>query len=280
ADGGFANIITKSGGNEFEGKFSLFWRGRFLDGDGANNNDVTQFHNTFPDFQDIRPSLSLGGAIVKDKLWYFGSLQLLDTETPVNQVGSNILVTSRGNSGFAKMTWQVNSYNKLAFQLTSDPRVFTGLGLALGVSPDSDFQFRQGGVTPQIKWTAALSPQLLLESAVSAFDSGIALTPISRYFEPTHVATQAAGKTVQALHPCDVVNCDPAGGERRIFQNDLVTGRVTGPFNQETDDSRTRKGMKTDLSYDIEDGWGQHSIKSGFEFANEGFSDEPITNPL
>src|SRR5262245_32794756 len=39
AQGGFANVITKSGGNEFEGTFKFFWRGSALDGDGAGIDD-------------------------------------------------------------------------------------------------------------------------------------------------------------------------------------------------------------------------------------------------
>ena len=37
--GGFANIIMKSGGNEFKGTFKFFWRGLVLDGDGAGIDD-------------------------------------------------------------------------------------------------------------------------------------------------------------------------------------------------------------------------------------------------
>jgi hypothetical protein len=280
ADGGFVNIITKSGGNEFEGKFSIFWQGKLLDGSGANNSDVSTFSSEFPDFQDIRPSLSLGGALVRDQAWYFGSLQILDTERPVNQVGSNILVTSRGHSGFGKVTWQVDSFNKLSLQLSTDPREFSGLGLALGVSPDSDFLFVQGGTTPQLKWTSTISPQLLLEASISRFDSGIAVTPVSEYFTPTHVLTSVIGNTVQALYPCEVINCNPSRGEKRMFQQDLITGGVTGPFNVKSDDTRTRNAIKTDLSYTIDDFLGQHTIKSGLEFSDEKFEDQPITNPL
>jgi len=280
ADGGFANIITKSGGNDFEGKFSIFWQGKLLNGDGANNNDTNRFENEFPSYNDVRPTLTLGGAVVKDKLWYFGSVEVLNTERPVNQIGSNVLITSRGNSSFAKATWQVNSLNKLALQVTTDPRDIRGLGLALGVSPDSDFEFKQGGITPQLKWTSTISPQLLLEAAVSGFNSGIGVSSVSRYYEPTEVTTQVTGKSIQALYPCIVLNCDPRLGEKRTFQTDLITGRVTGPFNVHTDDSRSRNSMKTDLSYNVDDAVGQHNIKSGIEFADEGFRDTAVTNPL
>jgi len=281
ADGGFANVITKSGGNDFEGKFSFRWRGRFLDGDGANNNDVNTFEDTYPNFTDIRPILSVGGAIVRDRLWYFGSVEILDSERPVNQPGNPRIRTARGNYGFAKLTWQTNSYNKLALQVNSDPLSFKGNNIALGVSPDSDFEFKQGGITPQLKWTSTISPQLLLESQITHYVSGIALTPISRYFTPTQVTQVITNNnTIQALYPCEVPNCDPQAGEKRIYQLDLIAGTVNGPFFTQTDDTRTRNSIKTDLSYTLEDAWGQHNIKSGIEFADEKFEDYPILNPF
>jgi outer membrane receptor protein involved in Fe transport len=284
ADGGFANIITKSGGNDFEGKFSIFWQGKFLDGDGADNNDQVvdangKFDNDFPTFKDIRPSLSLGGALLKDKLWYFGTSQLLDTERPVNQIGSNFLITSRGNYSFGKLTWQVNSYNKLAFQATGDPRTFEGLFLGPGVSPDSDARFQQGSITPQIKWTSTISPQLLLESTVTSFNSRIQIDPVSELFEPTEIARVLAtgSNVVQALYPCATNNCrnDPW-----LYKQNLRTNQVTGPFWIKSDQQATRNSIKTDLSYTIEDALGQHSVKSGIEFADEKYDDHPIWNPL
>ncbi len=284
ADGGFANIITKSGGNDFEGKFSLYWQGKFLNGNGANNNDVNRFQDDLPNYTDIRPTFSAGGAILKDKVWYFASVELLDTEIPLNQVGSTALVTSRGNYSFGKVTWQVNSYNKLAFQAVGDPRTFRGFNLRLGVSPDSDFTFAQGGLTPQIKWTSTISPQLLLESNITHYDSGISLTPVSKYFEPTTTTliqdTSKTNGTIQADYPCEVVNCDPLLGEKKTYQFDIYTGRVNGAYNFENGDSRLRNQIKTDLSYNIEDAWGQHNIKSGIEFQDEGYTDSQTINPF
>src|SRR5262245_37722422 len=282
ADGGFANIITKSGGNEFEGKFSIRWRGKFLNGDVADNNDINLFDSSdiVGDWRDIRPILTLGGAIVKDKLWYFGSLEILDTEVPINQIGNGRLATSMGHYGFAKLTWQVDSYNKLAFQVNTDPRVFTGNNIDLGTSLDSDFEFSQGGVTPQIKWTSTISPQLLLESQISRFQSSIAITPISSFFAPTPVDLARSSNTTQARYPCETNNCNPASGEKTIYQTDLNEGTINGPYFFENDDERTRTSIKTDLSYNIEDAWGQHNIKSGIEFADESFEDNPVVNPV
>src|SRR5262249_15682103 len=74
--------------------------------------------------------------------------------------------------------------------------------------------------------------------------------------------------------------CDPAQGKLSIYQIDLLSGRTTGPLYFQTDDSRKRDEIKTDLTYTIEDAWGEHQIKSGIEFANESYGDTPTTNPI
>ncbi len=281
ADGGFTNIITKSGGNDFEGKFTIRYRSKFLNGDGTGDNDVNNFTDDVPDYSDVRPTLTLGGAIVRDKLWYFGSLQIIDAERPVQQVGNTRLQTFRGHTGLAKLTWQTNSYNKLAFQINTDPLEFTGNNIGLGTSPDSDVTFTQGGLVPQVKWTSTISPQLLLESLVTHFESGIAVEPVSKHFEPTptELVLGAVG-VIQSIYPCGTINCDPKLGEESTYQIDLIQGTINGPFRFQTDDERIRNSIKTDLTYNVEDAWGQHNVKSGIEFADEKFSDEPITNPF
>ncbi len=281
ADGGFANIITKSGGNDFEGRFTVRYRTRFLNGDASGGNDVNSYDADTQDYRDIRPSLTLGGAIVQDRLWYFGSLEIRDSEVPVSQAGNTRLRTARGHYGFAKLTWQVNSWNKLSFQASSDPLEFTGNSIDVGTSPDSDFTFTQGGLTPQVKWTATISPDLLLESHVTHFNSGIGVASVSSHFEPTDTALVNTGaRVVQAIYPCMAWNCDPALGERRMYQFDLFRGTISGPFNLKTDDERIRNAIKTDLTYTVEDALGQHNIKTGIEFADESFHDTPITNPF
>ena len=281
ADGGFANIITKSGGNDFEGRFSIRFRSMFLNGDVAQDNDVNTFDAPETDYRDVIPVLSLGGAIVRDKLWYFGSLEIVDSERPSAQVGNPRLQTLRGHQGFAKMTWQANSYNKLAFQVSTDPLEFTGNNIALGTSPDSDFIFDQGGITSQVKWTSTISPQLLLESQVSFFNSGIAVSSVSNNFTPTDTALVNSGSNIiQSLYPCQAFNCMPQLGEKRTYQIDLVDGTINGPFNVQTDDERSRNAIRADLSYNIEDSFGQHNIKTGIEFADESFEDNPLNNPL
>ncbi|HUD71346.1 MAG TPA: carboxypeptidase regulatory-like domain-containing protein, partial [Dongiaceae bacterium] len=94
AQGGTVNILTKSGGNDFEGVFKFFWRGSRLDGDGAGFDDP-RLHAGLGEiglrdltFNDYLPFLSLSGPIAKDRAWYFVALEYISKETPVNALST------------------------------------------------------------------------------------------------------------------------------------------------------------------------------------------------
>jgi outer membrane receptor protein involved in Fe transport len=259
AQGGFANIITKSGGNEFEGSFKFYFRSDLFDNDGANNNDVTN-RNLFAGldgFNDIRPYLTVGGPIVRDKLWYFGALEYIDTETPVNTLTFPVLSTQQGWNNFYKITWQASPTHRLAFQLNQDPRRFTGLGLGTGVAPESDFIFDQGGTNATVRWTYNISPSLLLETLVARYDTGIDVLPLT---DPQPCPVDEQGR------------CNPFAQD--VYTTDIRQGTTKGPFNVTSRDTRTRNTLKSDLSYFLDTSSGTHNLKTGFEYAKEGFVNE------
>jgi hypothetical protein len=76
ATGAIVNVITKSGGNGYHGVASLFHRNNAFD--GSNSLDETKTDAPFLLRWDY--SLALGGRIVKDKVFFFGSSERI-TET-------------------------------------------------------------------------------------------------------------------------------------------------------------------------------------------------------
>ncbi|HEV8374700.1 MAG TPA: carboxypeptidase regulatory-like domain-containing protein, partial [Candidatus Polarisedimenticolia bacterium] len=91
AQGGFVNILTKSGGNEFKGTFSFKMRSNKLDGDGAGIDkadvrgglgETDSFRNLA--FTDLYPYLSVSGAFIRDHLWYVLAPEYVQVETPIN----------------------------------------------------------------------------------------------------------------------------------------------------------------------------------------------------
>ena len=265
AQGGFANIITKSGSNDFEGSAKFYFRSDVFDNDGANNNDLTDT-NIFAGldgFNDIRPFLTLGGPFLRDRLWYFITLEYISLETPVNTLTFPVLQTQTGWNNFYKVTWQVNPAHRIAFQVNQDPARYTGGGLATGVAPESDFIFDQGGVTPTIRWTYNVSPAVLLETLVSYFNTSIDLLPST---DPEPCLVDENG------------DCNPFAEDN--YTIDVRQGTVYGPFNVTSRDSRTRATLKSDLSLFLETGSGSHNIKTGFEFAPETFANRLTTRRI
>ncbi|MCI0568381.1 MAG: TonB-dependent receptor, partial [Acidobacteria bacterium] len=184
AQGGFANIITKSGGNEFQGSFKFFMRTDRLDGDGAGI-DPPDLRGGIGEVQGLRelsftdfyPFLSLSGPIMRDKVWYYLATEFIQVETPINAVSQAFVTRTRGFRNFVKATWQINQAHKLAFSISVDRTRDENQGLDSVTAVESGFQFERGGPTYTLKEIAVFSPTYLLESSLSWFDNAFQRGP-------------------------------------------------------------------------------------------------------
>jgi outer membrane receptor protein involved in Fe transport len=183
AQGGFANIITRSGGNDFAGVFKFFWRGSALDGDGAGI-DSPSLHGGIGEnglrsltFNDYLPFLSLSGPIVKDHAWYFVTAEWIQKQQPTNAVSQAFVTGLREKRLFAKGTWQTSANNRLALAMNYDPQEFLNQGLNSLTLQETGFTLRTGGPLLSLKDTAVLSPSVALESTLSWFEERPGLEP-------------------------------------------------------------------------------------------------------
>ena len=105
------NVVTKQGSNTFHGSVNYFHRSDGLQGrnttDEQDGGNPTSIHK-FRDF-----TATLGGPIVKDKLWFFAAYQnWLDQST-----GSGTTPEFYGNlvnkTYFAKLNWQISPNHKV-----------------------------------------------------------------------------------------------------------------------------------------------------------------------
>jgi hypothetical protein len=79
ASGGVVNVITRSGTNDIHGTASLFHRNNAFDTSDVPNTDAPFLHRW--DY-----SLASGGAIIKDKIFWFGSAERIDEVRQLNFV--------------------------------------------------------------------------------------------------------------------------------------------------------------------------------------------------
>ena len=114
--GGVVNAITKSGGNEFSGSFR----------DSLQNNDWTSKGNlqTFDNADQINETYeaTLGGRIIRDRLWFFTAGRYADRTTPGQltnpEAGQVIVPFDAGNEERrieAKLTGQITPKHSLVF---------------------------------------------------------------------------------------------------------------------------------------------------------------------
>src|SRR5262245_35722413 len=183
AQGGFANVITKSGGNEFEGTFKFFWRGSALDGDGAGIDDP-RLHGGVGEsglrdltFNDFLPFVSFSGPIVKDHAWFFVTGEYIQKEEPVNALNTAFVRGLQEVRLFAKMTWQATTNHRLAFSVNYDPQEYLNEGLNSFTREETGYTLQAGGTVLALRDTAVLSPMVALETTLSSFDGRPALEP-------------------------------------------------------------------------------------------------------
>lgn len=121
AYGGIVNMVTKSGSNDFSGEFSLVFTDKNLQASPKDQLSVVSEPYYFSDYTLF---FNLGGALVKDKLWFFISNNLfLDTvETQDKSIDYFYIPggkkSAQNNNLFTKFTYTLNSNHNLSLTST------------------------------------------------------------------------------------------------------------------------------------------------------------------
>ncbi len=181
AQGGFVNIITKSGGNEFAGDFKVFFRSSLIDGQGRLTDDSSFLHGGVASkklsFKDLRPFVSVGGPIKKDRAWYFLTAEYVRREEPVNASTQVFVMPTTEKRIFGKLTWDLLANQKVTFSAAVDPQDYGNLGIDSHTLVESGYTSRLGGTNLVLKETAVFNPNSFLESTLQWFEARPGLVP-------------------------------------------------------------------------------------------------------
>ena len=160
AMGGAVNIVTRSGGNTFEGDATILY-----------SSSAMQLYKPLPeeegqprpDNADQMVAVNLGGPIVKDKLWFFSGVQLsraLYTPAMTKEVREIrpegfALATQDWRSAyvFGKVTWKPHQDHRIWVHGQADPTNIDNATASPYVLPNAETWWRQGG------WLASLGHQ-------------------------------------------------------------------------------------------------------------------------
>jgi hypothetical protein len=250
AQGGFANIIQKQGGNEFEGVADLIHRSSEFDGDGAQ----TVPADRMPRFDWIQPGIQVSGPILKDKLWYRLSHEFIDRDDPVNTVGAVQVVTEKQEIFSDQITWQVSDRNKLSFHYDSSSDEVSNFGVSSLIPPESALLVTEDTETYRVQWGAPYSPQIYVESKVAWTDAGNGVHPTTR-----GIGNDCIISSLSVLQDSQCFN-----GE---------TGEFSGSYWRDLSDHRQRFTVKSDATVFARRKYlgTNHEFKFGFSIENERY---------
>jgi hypothetical protein len=168
--GVYMNMVTKSGSNQLHGQAAAYYE-----------TAATQASPTLPIFngapvKSVSPivmardtTASLGGPVIKDRWWLFGSYRRYDIResrlSVTDQAGNPAQDINHQTNTDLRSDWQLNAKNKLSFVwlYNEQNRFFRPDTTYLFVSPEATWLQIEPAYILQALWTSQITNNLLLD---------------------------------------------------------------------------------------------------------------------
>jgi hypothetical protein len=237
--GVFLNMVTKTGGNVWNGSGTFTWTGASLQARNDNNPDLQKYGfrpngNTSNKVSDV--NITAGGPLIQNKLRFFGSFRdwRVHQNVPV-QASQTVLDQTNITSGLGNFTWQISPNNRLtgfySRQRYSKPnRLLNNASITVidSTSDEEDmFDLVQG------QWNTVLGKNFFLDARLG----------LNKILFPTY-----------------------QNGGNQQSATDNATGIVYGNFPTDTVRNRDRYQSNATGQYYIDRALGgRHELRFGFD---------------
>ena len=116
--GAVFNVVTRQGSNTFRGDANFYFQNQSLTGRNTDDeqDDGLPYHRD--EFKDA--TVQLGGPVIKDKFWFFGSYQYQKDADSQPGTDPEFPARSSAKRYFYKLNYQINQDNRLQFQMHDD----------------------------------------------------------------------------------------------------------------------------------------------------------------
>lgn len=236
-----SKVVTKSGSNEWHGSVNYY-----LQNDSLVQKDK---HGTSAGFSTYDTAVTLGGPIIKDKLWFFGSYQKKNRTDDVLNTTTGMVMRSVENTaeyGFGKLTWQINDDNRLTLTYFNDPTTISGSSVASTLN-NRDTARVQGGDNYKVEYTGTFGDLIL--SAYAFRHKG-------------ELTTKAADQSIR-----DNVTY-------RTAQGATTAQRQLGGSGSNLASQRNRDEYGVTTEQFLDTSFGTHTIKSGLSYTDNVYAED------
>lgn len=159
--GGIINGVTKSGGNEFHGEAEYYLQPEAWTSDNDPSTDNEEFK-----FYDV--AVSLGGPVIKDKLWYFASGEYWNqVTTPYGAADTSDRKIPRF---LGKLTLQANEASRLMFMAEYEGLVNERRGIGEYTLPEASRKQDAPGVTFALHWESLVNANNFFNVKATGYD--------------------------------------------------------------------------------------------------------------
>jgi hypothetical protein len=201
AIGGIINVITKSGGNDFHGNLDARYRSEKLTEQGRKKRDyppgtdVLRYDKNKQDFRNFDPDATLGGPIVRDRVWFFGSVERPDFQVQRPdlfgfQPGRRDF---KGWTIFGKVTATPAPSHTLALKFNSETADISHAEDSSFFSPEAGYNQSQDLKIYNGSYDAVLNPKWLANFQVGYLENKLDARPASGNLDTTGTIDQVTG---------------------------------------------------------------------------------------
>jgi hypothetical protein len=166
--GTIVNVVTKSGGNRFSGSVSFYYNSEKLQ---SSNTEGTPLVGRLSGYKYIyEPGATLGGPVVKDRLWFF--LNLSFNKRAVNIAGfpydkaQTVPAVETRPYPYLKFTFQPSQKNKLILSYNYANLIQDNAGAAYNWSESSTVKWDAPFHVFNLQWTNLFSDSLFMDFKV------------------------------------------------------------------------------------------------------------------
>lgn len=224
-----SRVVTKSGGDEFSGSINYYLQNDKL---VANNK-----HQADANFSTYDAAITLGGPIIKEKLWFFGSYQKVNREDDIADSDGVFMRTIKKESDllFGKVTYQVSATDRVQATFFNDPTDISG-SKETDVPNIRDRTTRQGGDNYKLEYS---------------HDWNFARVEAFGYRHEAELSRLAANN--ETRNDVAFLSGSPTNAQLNLggYGTNLIEFRNRDEF-----------GLKMESL--LSTAWGEHSIKAGF----------------
>jgi hypothetical protein len=161
--GGIINGVTKSGGNEFHGAVEAYYQP-----DSWVSNNTPEDLGPQAPFRFHDYAISLGGPVMRDKLWFFVSGE--DWEQDTSPPGAERSTDRKIPRYLGKLTFQGNADNRLSLMLEHDTVNQDYRGISSTTLPEAAYKESAPNYTFAASWESLLNANNFVSFKVTGFD--------------------------------------------------------------------------------------------------------------